>query len=86
MEVNDFDIVLFDVTYYLCHVQKCVFNVLIKNKKTNNNRVQGQNGGRIFLNPTNWCHILFLLYSNILYINLKKLIFNLKKLRFNLKM
>ena len=30
MEVNDFKMMLIDVTIYLQHVQKLVFNVLIK--------------------------------------------------------
>ena len=33
MEVNDFEILLIDVTFYLYCVQKLVFNVIIKNKK-----------------------------------------------------
>ena len=36
MEVNDFEILLIDVTFYLYYVQKLVFNVIIKNKKIYN--------------------------------------------------
>ena len=36
MEVNDLEILLIEVTFYLYHVQKLVLNVLIKNMKKNN--------------------------------------------------
>ena len=35
MEVNCFQILLIDVTFYLEHVQKVVRNVLIKNENPN---------------------------------------------------
>ena len=35
MEVSDFEILLIDVTFYLEHVQKLVFNLLAKIKETN---------------------------------------------------
>ena len=35
MEVNFFQILLIDVTFYLYHAQKVVHNVLIKNENPN---------------------------------------------------
>ena len=35
MEVNDFGILLIDVTLYIWQLQKLVFNVLIKSEKMN---------------------------------------------------
>ena len=38
MVVNGFKIVLIDVTFHLEHVQKVVFDVVVKNGKNENNR------------------------------------------------
>ena len=38
MVINGFKIVLIEVTFHLEHVQKAVFNVLVKKTKNENNR------------------------------------------------
>ena len=46
MEVNDFEILLIDVTFYLQHVQKLVLNVILKNEKPN---IIGTGGERVYI-------------------------------------
>ena len=43
MDVNDFEMLLIDVTFYRCHVQKLVFDVVIQKRIYPGPAVKGLN-------------------------------------------
>ena len=61
MKVNDFEILLIDVTFYLWHVQKLAFIVLIKNEKNEYNRDRWLKG----LIPYNWGNYIQIRLSDV---------------------